>query len=88
MRVIHEIRLNGMNPSVPRDAQILSVKMRDDGMYAWYTVDPSVSVLPVKRLLVLATGEEVTDGLTHIATVQDRLDVWHVFIRQEARDDG
>ncbi len=65
---------------LPRDAEILSVGVQDQGVFLWALVDPD-AVMEEKRFYVYGTGHEVEDRQLKkfIGTIFQGQFVWHVF---------
>jgi hypothetical protein len=78
----YELRSDGINISMPKGAEILTVQSQNRTLCLWALVDPEADK-EIRYFEVFRTGHPVgyDMGVTrnYIATVQDGSFVWHVF---------
>jgi len=67
-----------VNITMPKGAKILSVQNQYDNLHLWALVDTEAP-LELRTFAVFETGEFKESYGNHLATVQIRGFVWHVF---------
>ena len=81
MKKILKYQLSGFENIIemPENAKVLSIQLRENGIYLWAITDPDNKKVQRKFLLV-GTGQQFnSDNLEFIGTVQVEPFVWHIF---------
>ena len=86
MKKIYKYELTSQNCTLklPKDAEILTVKLQNATPTLWALVDPEAE-LENRHICIIGTGWEVEDTMKYITTYIDGYFVWHVFESQKNR---
>ena len=70
----------------PAGSVPLTVQMQHGELCLWFQCDPDNSV-ETRTVLVLGTGNPAPnlDDTDHLGSVQDRIFVWHVFLKKNPK---
>jgi hypothetical protein len=63
---------------LPKDAEILTVKLQNEIPTLWALVDPNTSELEERYVCTIGTGWDAEDNMKYITTYVDGHFVWHV----------
>jgi len=63
---------------LPKDAEILTVKLQNEMPTLWALVDSEVE-LEARHICIVGTGWVVEDNMKYITTYIDGYFVWHIF---------
>jgi len=81
MKTIYKYPLTSKDSTLmlPKDAEILTVKLQNGTPTLWVLVNPHTSELEERCIRIFGTGWEVNDNMKYIETYMEEYFVWHVF---------
>jgi hypothetical protein len=81
MKTIHKyiITSDNCNLQLPKEAEILTVKLQNGTPTLWALVNPNTSELEERRICIVGTGWKLNDNMKYIETFMEEYFVWHVF---------
>jgi hypothetical protein len=65
--------------TLPKGAEILTVKLQNETPTLWALVNPNTSELEERHICIVGTGWELNDNMKYIETYMEEYFVWHVF---------
>jgi hypothetical protein len=65
--------------TMPKGAEILTVKLQNDTPTLWALIDTYVGLEESRLIVIRGTGHTIEDNAKHITTYMDDPFVWHAF---------
>jgi hypothetical protein len=75
----YQLTLSDSPITIPKGAEILTVKLQNDTPTLWALVDTDEYLQEGRLIVIRGTGHTIEDNAKHITTYMDGPFVWHVF---------
>tara|TARA_R110000796_G_scaffold221735_1_gene337911 strand:- start:81 stop:344 length:264 start_codon:yes stop_codon:yes gene_type:complete len=75
----YQLTLSDSPITMPKGAEILTVKLQNDTPTLWALIDTYVGLEESRLIVIRGTGHHIEDNAKYIATYVDGPFVWHIF---------
>ena len=75
----YQLTLSDSPITMPKGAEILTVKLQNDTPTLWALIDTYVGLEESRLIVIRGTGQAIEDNAKYITTYMDGPFVWHVF---------